>query len=357
MTDQTNSARLNRRRPLLNEQLSHLFGQLAMLLGAGITAPDGLAVMQSDADNGDLAPVLEELAERITGGASLSEAADSAGVFPAYAVELARIGEETGQIDRICAMLADYYEEQADLRSAVRDALFYPFIMILMMLILIVVLLTGVMPLFAQVFEQLGASVSGIALVLLNLSNVLSSGSAILIVIAALLCAFTLWLLETDSGRRALHRFLQWFPPTRGFTRRMAVGRFASALQITQESGMDTAAALKLCRNIADNDAVAAGIEDAAARLEEGATLAGALSGAGIFTGFYSAMLRVADETGSVSTVLGYIAAYYKEETDQGIDRLLARIEPAIVAVTAVVVGIVLLSVILPLMGVMTGIG
>ena len=382
-------------KPLSNEHLSHLSGQLAMLLGAGIPALDALAVMQSDADNGDLTPVLQELAERIAGGASLSEAAAlcgsgtasaaaggkeepssepacsgaavcgnpspseaaSAGVFPAYAVELLRIGEETGKTDRICERLSAYYEEQADLHSAVRDALFYPFLMILMMLVLIAVLLTNVMPLFAQVFNQLGASVTGIALVLLNLSNVLSRGAAVLIAIATALGALLFWFLEMPSGQRAFHRFLQRFPLTRGFAERMAAERFTSALQLTQESGMDTAGSLSMCRALTENDAVEARIDLCAQRLAEGEPLAEALAGAGLYTGFYSAMLRVAARTGEVDTVLGSIAAYYKEETDGQIDRLLSRIEPAIVAVTAVIVGIVLLSVILPLMGVMTGIG
>ena len=347
----------NKKKTLSYEQLSHLFGQLAMLLGAGITALDALAVMRNDADNDDLAPVLKELAERIAGGASLSEAADSAGVFALYAVELLRIGEETGKTDQICERLSHYYEEQADLHSAVRDALFYPFLMILMMLILIAVLLTNVMPLFAQVFAQLGASVTGIALILLNLSNALSRGSAVLIAAAAALCILIFWFLEVPSGQRAFHRFLQRFPLTRGLAERMAAERFTSALQLTQESGMDTSGSLALCRALAENDAVEARIDSCSQRLGEGATLAEALAGAGLYTGFYSAMLRVAAETGRVDTVLGYIATYYKEETDGQIDRLLSRIEPAIVAVTAVIVGIVLLSVILPLMGVMTSIG
>ncbi len=144
---------------------------------------------------------------------------------------------------------------------------------------------------------------------------------------------------------------------TKGLSEEIAIGRFAAGMQLTQASGMGTYESLTICRTLAENDAVAARIDLCVQYLESGDGLADALSKAEIFSSFYSSMIRVASLTGNADTVMGYIARHYQEDSNRRIDTVLARIEPAMVAILAIVIGMILLSVILPLMSIMSSIG
>lgn len=342
---------------LNSEQVSHTFHQLSMLLGAGITPLDGIDIMIRDRENSDLTEVYTGLKTDLMKGMRLSEAMKESGVFPNYAIRILNIGEQAGTSDKVCAALSRFYEEDDALQSSIRDAFYYPFIMVLMMFVLVIILLSRVMPIFEQVFDQLGASVSGVAAVLLGISESLSGSYAVLIVIFLICGILFLYFYSTVRGRRQFHAFLQKFPPTRSFVERIAVGRFASAMQLTGESGMDAFEQLTLSRSVVENHDVEEKIDLCIEELKKGSGLAESLAATDMFSSFYSSMINVASLTGNVDTVMGYIARHYREDTNRRIDSALSRVEPTMVAILAVVIGLILLSVILPLMGVMTSIG
>ena len=344
-------------KPLSEEQLSHFFEQLAMLLSAGITPEEGLDIMLRDKDNVDLAGVCRQLQEQISHGMCLSESLQASGVFPSYAIRLLHIGELTGHSDSVCASLAGFYASEDELRASIRDAFYYPMIMALMMFVLVVVLLSRVLPIFRQVFRQLGASVSGVSSLLMDISDALSRYYILFLAVFLALAAAFFYFNNTRKGRQQLQQLLQKMTLTKGLSEEIAIGRFAAGMQLTQASGMDTYESLTICRTPVENDVVAARIDRCMQYLEGGDVLADALAKAEIFSSFYSSMIRVASLTGNADTVMGYIARHYQEDSNRRIDTVLARIEPAMVAVLAIVIGMILLSVILPLMSIMSSIG
>lgn len=355
--EQIHTDRRRKMRRLSDEQISHTFHQLSMLLGAGVTPLDGIDIMIRDRDNTDLTATYSMLKDNLLKGMRLSEAMQETGVFPNYAVRILNIGEQAGTGDRVCASLSRFYEEQDSLRSSVRDAFLYPFVMIVMMFFLVIIMLSSVMPIFEQVFQQLGTSVTGVARILMRISETLSRSYSVLIIIFAALAALFFYCYGTIRGRAQFRAFLLAFRPTRPFMEQIAVSRFASAMQLTGESGMSAFEQLSLSRSIVENPDVETKIDRCTEELREGNTLADALSSSGLFSSFYSSMINVASLTGNVDIVMGYIARHYREDTSHRIDSILSRIEPVMVAVLAVIIGLILLSVILPLMGVMTSIG
>lgn len=344
-------------RPLNEEQLSHTFEQLSMLLGAGITPAEGLDIMLRDRDNTDLAGAYRALYGLVMGGVSLSEAVRQSGLFPFYAVQLLKIGEMTGRLDAVCSSLSSFYEAEDELHGSVRDAFCYPMIMAVMMFVLVIVLLSRVLPIFEQVFRQLGTSVSGVAAVLMNISSALSRYYAVFITLFLLLAVLFFYFNSTRSGQKHFRRFLQKCPFTRNLSEEIALSRFAAGMELTQSSGMDPCESLTMCRDIVENDAVAARIDACVRSLQAGSPFSDALADAAIFSSFYSSMIHVASMTGHIDTVMGYISRHYRAETDRRMDAALSRIEPAMVALLAILVGGILLSVILPLMGIMSSIG
>lgn len=344
-------------RPLGAEQLSHIFEQLSLLLSSGITPEEGLSIMLCDKDNANLTDALQSINAPVQQGSTLSEAMRQSEYYPSYSVELLSIGELSGRSDEVCAMLASFYASEDALHASLQDAFYYPMIMTVMMFVLIIVLLSRVLPIFEQVFLQLGTSVSGIPSFLMDISKLLSRYYVFFILLFLGLSAAFFYVEHSPRGGRAVRTMMQKGSLTRALSEEIAISRFAFGLQLMLTSGASPYESLSQCRQLADNPSIEGRIDQCSLALENGSILADALAEAGIFSGFYSSMLRTASMTGNLDTVIGHIARHYHEDSQQRIDAALSRIEPAIISVLAVIVGLILLSVILPLMGIMSSIG
>ena len=345
------------RRTLTNARIFHFFEQLGTLTGAGITPYAALQIMKQDAAGRDMVPLLDEMSEALAGGHSLAEAAAATEAFPTYVNELLVIGEKTGRLDTVCASLADYYEDEDALRTAIRSAVSYPILMVVMMFAVVIVLISKVMPVFTQVFAQLGASAGSLTRTLMNASRIMSRYYIVLIVIFALLVLVFLWFFCTERGQRQFSELAERLPLTRKFSEDLALTRFAGGLQMTTAAGLDPYTSLELTSRIVGNKAVREKILACIDRLKAGETFSEAVAHVEMFDPFYTGMISVFAQAGSVDKAMEFIAKHYKAETDRRISRLLSSIEPTMVAVLSLVVGLILLSVILPLMGIMSNIG
>ena len=349
--------RSGKKKKLTYAQIFHFFEQLRALLGAGITPYAALQIMKKDTDNADISALLDGLSSYVADGRQLSEAVQASRVFPDYVTELLILGEHSGKMEDVCGALARYYEEQDDLRSAIRGAVSYPIVMVGMMFVVVLVLLSRVMPVFAQVFSQLGTSVSGVTKALMDLSDALTKYYVVLIVIFALLILLFLYFYCTERGQQQFARFLQKCPLTRRFTEDLALTRFAEGMQMTSSAGLDPYASLDLVSRLVGNDEVNKKVLQCRERLLEGDRFTEAVSKAGLFNSFYAGMIDVFAQAGSVDNAMAFIARHYKDETNRRITGILSAIEPTMVAVLSIIVGLILFSVITPLMGIMSNIG
>ena len=345
------------RQNLTNAQIYHFFGQLQALIGAGVTPYAALQIMQKDEGNTQILQLLEWMSGQLEQGHTLSATARGAEVFPSYVCELLAIGEHTGNVEEVCRALAQYYAEEDELRDAIRSAVSYPMIMITMMFTVVIVLLTRVMPVFSMVFAQLGTSVSSVSLVLMRLSETLSRYSIVFIILLVICAAAFLYFYLTQSGQKRFADYFARFPLTRRFAEDLALTRFANGLKLAASAGIDPYTSLDLTSRIVENDAVREKIAACRDLLLSGDSFSEAIAKAGMFNSFYSSIITVSAHTGSVDQAMAFIAKQYKAETEKRISRVLASIEPTMVAVLSVIVGMILLSVILPLMGIMANIG
>ena len=128
--------RSGKKKKLTYAQIFHFFEQLRALLGAGITPYSALQTMKKDTDNADIVLLLDGLSFYVSEGHQLSEAVRDSEAFPDYVTELLTLGEHSGKMEDVCGALARYYEEQDDLRSAIRGAVSYPIVMVGMMFVL-----------------------------------------------------------------------------------------------------------------------------------------------------------------------------------------------------------------------------
>lgn len=338
-------------------ELSVLCRELALMIHAGTGVGDGLRLLQEESDP-VWASILGGLADSVEQGATLSQALRASGVFPADMAGLAAVGEQAGRPEESLQALSAYYEGRERLSNRIRSALLYPAVLLVLMLVVIGVLLIRVVPVFNQVFESLGGELTGLAGGLLHLGQALSGALPVLLALLAAAAAFLAAFAGSARFRDRLLRSWRARHGDRGLSRSVAAARFAQALSMGMRSGLPVEEALTQSASLLEEyPAAKSRVRDALARMEQGAGLAEALRAAGVFPASSCRMLALGVRSGTGDVVMADIARRLEEQSDQAIERAVGRVEPAMVIGASVLVGIILLSVMLPLMNIMSAIG
>lgn len=348
---------MKKQKLLSNAEIASFCNQAAMLLSAGITPSESMNILLHDTKADGGREIIEAILSVCVKGVPLHHGLKAAGVFPAYVIRMIAIGEESGSLDVVMQSLADYYDREESVLSNIRDAVTYPFIMLCMMLMVIFVLISRVLPIFKQVFIQLGSDMTGIGGHLMNLGESLNRYSILLVVILVIIAVLYFFFTRTNFGRELFNKAMLKLPFTKGLYEKVASGRFASGMALTLGSGMDTFTSLHMVSQMVGNKTMERRIQYCQTALENGAGLTDALVDSGIFSNLYSRMLSVGFRTGTVDIVMQKIADNYEKETNRRLNALISIVEPTLVIILSIVVGFILLSVILPLMGIMSSIG
>ena len=338
-------------------EIAGFFSQTALLIQAGITPLSAMEILLSDTKGKGGRVLLEQIIASCKSGSFFHEALAQTECFPDYCINLIKLGETSGNLDDCLTALADYYEKQENIRESIKNAITYPFIMIAMMCVVVFVLLGKVLPIFNQVFAELGTQMSGIAGALLSLGEVLNRYMVVFIVLLAITFLLVYGCLTIPAMGRVAVRFFAVFPPTRGFSEKFACQRFASGMAMTLASGIDTHTSLDMVAELVDQPAMKAKIKNCKDDIRNGANLSESLVGTGIFSNLHSRMVTVGFKSGNIDVVLRKIADSYEKETDKKLQNIISVLEPTLVIILSVIVGFILLSVILPLTGIMSSIG
>lgn len=342
---------------LSNEELASFFRQNALLFSSGIKPVEGMQILINDCKDENGKALLEQIRFYCKNGEHFNKALKQTGVFPDYVIHMIALGEESGTVDACMNALADFYEKEQSVSENLRNALTYPIIMIAMMLVIIIVLISRVMPIFEQVFIELGTEMNGFAGSMLKVGKSISNYSIILIIILAVLVVIYMLSNHTSFGRRITKKALIDFPLTRDFYESVACQRFASALSIAIASGMETYGSLDMAKKMVEHPRMEKKIDYCIDELRHGSNFSEGLVNAQIFNSLYSQMVSVGFTSGNPDIVLARIADSYEKQSTKKIQTLLSVLEPTLVIVLSLVVGMILLSVILPLMGIMSSIG
>lgn len=341
---------------LTNNEISAFCGQMAMMLNAGISVTEALSVMKEDAVGGGQ-DILETLLHVCEDGNSFHSAVCQADVFPKYVQDMVSIGEQTGNLDTVMASLASYYEREEAISLSIKNAVTYPFLMIAMMLVVIFVLIVKVLPIFNQVYMQLGSEMSGISKSIMNMGTAVSRYAALFVLLFLLLAALYFFFSKTRRGKACMASVGSRFFLTKGLYESISAGRFASGMALALRSGFGTEQGLEMVAVLVNNAAYARKIENCRQYINDGLNFSEALIKAGIFSNVYARMVSVGFKSGVMDDVMIKVAEQYEQEVDQKITHVVSTLEPTLVAVLSVIVGMILLSVMLPLMGIMSSIG
>ncbi len=348
---------MRKRNRLTNLEIASFCEQMAMITKAGITPKDGLAILISDTKDESAKQILQSIYKSAVLGETFTTSIRQSGVFPEYVENMIAIGEETGRIDDVMQSLSDYYEHEDNISESIKSAITYPFIMIIMMLIIIAVIISKVLPLFNQVFLQLGTQMDGFSGSLLRLGDRLQSCSILFFGFLFLLAALFFFVTKTTRGASFLAEVASKIGPLKRFYDSVAYGRFASGMSLMLGSGMGIYQSLEMVSYLVGNREMEEKVKKCRNHITEGDGFAEALQKEHFFNNLYSRMIAIGVKTGNLDSILAKIAHIYEEQTDKKIRTFISVLEPTLVISLSFVVGLILLSVILPLLSIMTSIG
>jgi type IV pilus assembly protein PilC len=338
--------------------LADLCQSLALLLHAGVSPPDGMALLAEEETDPRRKRLYGSLSRRMDEGLSLSAAMEAEGGFPTYAVGLLSTGEFTGKLEEALGALSRYYAGRAALDQRLRSALTYPSVLLLIMLVVIVVLLSQVLPVFDDVYASLGGRLTGVAGGLLLLGRGLDEIMPLLCVVLAVGVIFLAAFSGSVSFRERVLGLWRNKRGDKGVSRKLHDAHTAQALAMGLTSGLTPEESLHLAAQLlADTPAALERCQKAKEKLGEKADLAEALGEAQVLPASSCRLLALGLRGGTGDRVMENIALRLEEEANLDLEAEVGRIEPALVLVTSILVGAILLSVMLPLMHIMAAIG
>ena len=326
--------------------------QFATMIDAGLPLVQCLEILSNQEPNKIFQTALRDIKSTVEQGATFSDALRRhPKIFDELFVNLVQAGEVGGILDAILNRLAVYIEKRVKLGRQVRGALSYPIAVICIMAIVLVVLMTFVIPAFEGMFAEFGAkdALPALTKFVIMLSKAFITWLPLIILAAIGIAVGGTYFYRSKPGKRIVHRFILKVPIIGGVMQKIAVARFTRTLGTLLASGVPILDALDIVAKTAGNVIIEEGLMFTRARISEGKNMAEPLADINVFPGMVVQMVAVGEQTGALDTMLNKIADFYEEEVDVAVSSLTSLLEPILMVMVGSVVGVVLVSMYLPI--------
>lgn len=332
------------------EHSSHVIHQLATLLQAGLTLPDGLQLLAKQQSSVQWQALLQTLAENLAQGETFSGALSRwPEVFPPLYLAMIRTGELTGKLDECCFKLAAQQKTQLALVRKVKKALRYPLIVLILAFIVVLAMVYFVLPEFATIYQTFNTPLPALTRGVLACADILQRGSLPFAIISLML-AIVLSRLQKHSGwLRYQQRILLACPVTGQLVLGQKLSQIFTVLSLTQQAGIAFLQGLESVKETLAcpwwRDIVAAIHQD----ITRGLSISAALSARGVFTPLCIQLVSTGEASGALDAMLLNLAKHHSEHTQQLADGLASILEPIMLVVTGLIVGTLIVAMYLPI--------
>ncbi len=334
------------------EEISQICLELSLFLHAGADIGSGLVLLANEVEDSKMKNSLNSIAKLIDDGCTASSAFEISSLFPDDVIRMLETGEKTGRLEETFTHLAKYYESRHTQDESVRNALVYPSVLMLVMLSVIVILLTKVLPIFSDVYASHGGTLTGIAGSLLEFGTFLTSSLPFIAVVAVIFIILLAFFAFSESFREFLI-----FKKFKGINNSLTTARFAMALSMGISSGLTHEEAVRNASEMLVSTNAKKQSEVCLDMLSKGESLANAISATKLMPAAECRLLSIGFASGKGEEAMQKIALRLEKSAENEVERRIGFIEPCIVVITSLLVGLVLLAVMLPLTDIMSSIG
>lgn len=340
------------------KELSVFCKQISVMIYSQILLMEGVSLLAEQTENKHLKLALNEIYGFMGKGFTFAEAMGMYDhIFSTYLLNMIEIGEASGSLDTVFAHMSAYFNKEHMVRRRIRQAVTYPAVLTSLMAAIIVLLIAKILPMFNDILESMGTQIPAAAQAILNVGSFLVTyAPVILLVILAAIVAWIIYV-RTDKGRLFLDKAKFNVPAYRYIQSRVISARFARSLSILLKSGAQLLNALLSVSKLMDNRFLEDKLVAAADEIKNGLEPAEALAKINLFPGLFMKMFIIGYKTGNLDEMLDKTASVFDDEADDAIERFTGILEPALIIVLSVIVGIILLSVMIPMISIMNAIG
>ncbi len=333
-----------------NKEVVILSRQLSTLFQAQVSALRIFRLLGSESGTKVLGKKLLEIADDLQAGSSISAAMmKHPKVFSEFYVSMIKAGEESGKLDETFAFLADYLDRTYALVSKAKSALIYPAFVVFTMVTVMILMFTVVIPKIATILIDSGQALPIYTSIILSISNLLVHDGVYLAIIAIILGFIFYKYIKTPKGHIAFDRFKLSVPYVGTLYRRLYLSRLADNMNTMLQSGIPMIRAIELTSSVIDNQIYKKLLADAVEDVKGGKAVSEALSGNKEIPGIMIQMMKVGEETGDLGNILKTLANFYSREVVTAVDNLVDLIEPAMIVMLGLGVGVLVASVLVPI--------
>jgi type IV pilus assembly protein PilC len=325
--------------------------QLATMVASGMTILRALHVLEMQSDNKLLKDTLAAVRGDVEAGLLLSDSLERhPKIFGPLYVAMVRAGEAGGVLEMSLMRTADQLEKDASLRRQVRSAMIYPALVISFATIVMLALVAFLIPVFQSVFKQFGGHLPTLTQFMVDFSALIRhQGYIPLAIIVGAAFAFVKWK-KTDTGRAQWDAFKLRIPMKIGsVVQKVAIARWSRTFASLTAAGVPVMQALEICGKTAGNAVVERSMDHVIDSVKSGGTIADPLKQSKVFPAMVAHMVSVGEETGAVDAMLAKIADFYEDQVAAAVKALTAILEPAMIIIVGGMVGVIVISMYLPL--------
>ena len=344
-------------RVIPEDEISIFCEQIAMVLKSGVPLYEGLEAVCENYKDTKYEECFLDINEDYQKGTSFYDACTKADVFPEYMLQMINVGEKSGKLDNVMDNLAKFYDRENRIHEMVKSAVLQPSIMMVVMGAVVLLLVVKVLPIFKEVFRNLGSTFSETTNDVISVCTTIGIVVLVLLLILIIIAVIFGVLLKSDMKQEALNFAGKVFKPVNRIRNRIATERFASVMSMMLSSGYNLTECLEMSAKIVEDQKYVVKINKCLELVNADTAFAAAIEEAELFDKLTLRMVQIGITTGQSDHAFDRIAEIYAEEVDTRIHNLISWIEPALVAVMTVLVGAILLSVMLPLITIINNMG
>jgi type IV pilus assembly protein PilC len=329
--------------------------QFATMINSGLAVLRALYVLEEQTQNQRFKKIIKAVRDDVEAGMPLSDAmAKEPAAFDRLYVAMVRAGEAGGALDQTLLRLATQLEKQDSLRRSIKSAMTYPILIAAFAIMVMIGMLLFIIPIFANMYKDLGGELPSLTRMMMDVSNMLKGYWFIIFPVIILIVWALIRLKNTEKGRRSWDRFKLALPMKLGpLIQKIAVSRFSRTLATLVGSGVPILQAIEITGKTSGNTVIEDAMVDVKESVRSGEPIAKPLMRVKAFPPMVTHMISIGEETGALDSMLNKIADFYEDEVDATVKSLTSIIEPIMMLFVGGLVGVIVISMYLPMFNMM----
>ena len=348
---------MQKEKMLSASDLSLFCYQLSLIFKSGIPILDGMEIFAKDMMDPRLKEVAQDMQQQLAQGYSLHSVIEKYKFFPVYLTSMVKIAEQTGNLQDELERLSDYYEQTDRLNNKIKSAVTYPLILLVLMAGVILFLVLKVLPMFHEILLSLGGDIPVSTKIMIDLANILKTYALAIIGILIIAIALLLYYFKSQKNIESGDKILFKLPWINATYKKIISARLANAMTMMLKAGSSFDEALDMSKKSVGNAYVESLLEAARLNIINGSDPVKELDNLGIFPVLFMKMLKIGHMTGELESSLSKISVIYDKEVEKSLSKITTMIEPALVTILSLIIGVVLFTVMLPLINIIAAIG